>query len=100
MGTILVVSAPASAAGEVSLAQGRFISGSALGIDLDTLLSVDPAQAANTGSPAQVTDTHPLTVTALNGVPDRRSPRRPGTIATYHNVCAGALAQSRLRRTR
>lgn len=68
MGTIGGGFSPASAAGEVSLGQRRFISGSALGLDLDTVLSVDPAQAANTGSPAQVTDTHPLDVTALNAV--------------------------------
>ncbi len=68
MATILAVSPPASAAGEVSLGEGRFISGSALGIDLGTLLTVNPAQAANTGSPAQVTDLHPLSVAALNAV--------------------------------
>ncbi|WFR67529.1 choice-of-anchor G family protein [Curtobacterium flaccumfaciens] len=65
-GSILAAES-ASAAPVVSTADGRFLSGTALGINLDNILTVEPADATNTGG-AAVTDVHPLNVTALNAV--------------------------------
>ncbi|MBA8989458.1 LPXTG-motif cell wall-anchored protein [Curtobacterium pusillum] len=66
-GGSVLAAAPATAAPAASTSEGRFLSGSALGIDLDDILSVTPADAVNTGG-ATVTDVHPLDVTALNAV--------------------------------
>ncbi|WP_123679475.1 IPT/TIG domain-containing protein [Curtobacterium sp. PhB115] len=66
-GGSILAAAPAMAAPAASTGQGRFISGSALGLNLDDILTVTPADAVNTGG-AAVTDVHPLDVTALNAV--------------------------------
>ncbi|PZF53890.1 hypothetical protein DEJ23_14060 [Curtobacterium sp. MCSS17_008] len=67
VGGSVLAAAPAMAAPAASVGQGRFISGSALGINLDDILTVTPADARNTGG-ATVTDVHPLDATALNSV--------------------------------
>jgi len=66
-GGSVLAAAPATAAPAASVGQGRFLSGSALGLDLDDILTVTPADARNTGGET-VTDVHPLDVTALNAV--------------------------------
>ncbi|WP_396290266.1 choice-of-anchor G family protein [Curtobacterium sp. KT1] len=66
-GGSILAAAPAMAAPVASTAEGRFISGSALGLNLDDILTVTPADAVNTGGAAD-TDVHPLDVTALNAV--------------------------------
>jgi hypothetical protein len=66
-GGSILAAAPAMAAPVASTGQGRFLSGSALGLDLDDILAVTPADAVNTGG-ATDTDVHPLDVTALNAV--------------------------------
>ncbi|PCN48979.1 hypothetical protein Csp2054_05305, partial [Curtobacterium sp. 'Ferrero'] len=63
----MLAAAPATAAPAASVGQGRFLSGTALGLNLDDLLAVTPADARNTGG-ATDTDVHPLDVTALNAV--------------------------------
>lgn len=65
--TILVPATPAAAAGPVSQAEGRFLSGSAAGSELASLLAVNAATATNTGGPDSV-QTAPVGVTALNSV--------------------------------
>jgi len=66
-GGSILAATPATAASAASIGQGRFLSGSALGINLDDILTVTPADAVNAGG-ATVTDVHPLDVTALNAV--------------------------------
>ncbi|MBF4605921.1 choice-of-anchor G family protein [Curtobacterium sp. VKM Ac-1393] len=66
-GGSILAAAPATAAPVASTAQGRFVSGSALGVNLDDILTVTPANAVNSGG-ATDTDVHPLDVTALNAV--------------------------------
>ncbi|WP_248704796.1 choice-of-anchor G family protein [Curtobacterium sp. MWU13-2055] len=66
-GGSILAAAPATAAPVASTGQGRFLSGSALGLNLDDILTVTPADAVNTGG-ATDTDVHPLDVTALNAV--------------------------------
>jgi len=66
--TGVIVSTPGrvGAATPVSQATGDFLSGTALGVDLATLVSLQGAAATNTGSPATVEQAHPLDVTALS----------------------------------
>jgi hypothetical protein len=52
----------------VSQSRGWFLSGSALGVDLDDIVKLDDAAARNTGSPATVTELNPLGVTLLNSL--------------------------------
>lgn len=66
-GGSILAAAPATAAPVASTGQGRFLSGSALGVNLDDILTVTPANAVNSGG-ATDTDVHPLDVTALNAV--------------------------------
>uniref|UniRef100_UPI0017C689F2 choice-of-anchor G family protein n=1 Tax=Sporichthya sp. TaxID=65475 RepID=UPI0017C689F2 len=58
----------AAAATPVSQSRGWFLSGSALGVDLDDIVKLDDARAVNTGSPATVTQLNPLGVTLLNSL--------------------------------
>ena len=57
----------AQAATPVSEANGQFLSGSALGIDLNSIVSVQPATTTNVGGPAS-TVVNPLSVSALQAV--------------------------------
>lgn len=52
----------------VSWAMAQFLSGSVLGANLDTVASVEPAEAWNTGDDPTMTDKDPLTVKALDSV--------------------------------
>jgi hypothetical protein len=52
----------------VSWAQAQFLSGSIVGVDLDTVASVEPAEAWNDGSDPTMTDKDPLKVKALDAV--------------------------------
>lgn len=65
-------SAPAMAAegpeGHVSWAQAQFLSGAIAGVDLDTVASVEPAEAWSDGEGPTMTDKDPLAVKALNTV--------------------------------
>jgi hypothetical protein len=58
----------AGAVGEISQAKGDFLSGSALTVDLATLVALQGASAQNVGSPALVEQAHPLDVTALSAI--------------------------------
>ncbi len=77
LGVTTVVSAGAVVAGAgvanaadtpVSQSRGWFLSGSALGVDLDDIVELDSARAVNTGSPATVTQLNPLGATLLNSL--------------------------------
>lgn len=50
----------------VSWAEGRILSGSALGVNLDSIAAIQPAQAANYGNQPTQTSKDPLKVTALD----------------------------------
>jgi hypothetical protein len=52
----------------VSWAQAQFLSGSIVGVDLDTVASVEPAEAWNDGNDPTMTDKDPLKVKALDAV--------------------------------
>jgi hypothetical protein len=52
----------------ISQSKGIFLSGSALGVDLDSIVKINSAAAVNTGSPATVTQLNPLGVTLLNSL--------------------------------
>ncbi|MBM9467796.1 choice-of-anchor G family protein, partial [Nakamurella leprariae] len=67
-GTALVGMGVATAAGPVSQAEGRFLGGTVLGLDLDSVLTVAPATAVNPGEPDRVVSPNPLDVSALNAV--------------------------------
>jgi hypothetical protein len=64
----LAGAAPAMAAGPVSWAEGRILSGSVLGINLDDIAALQPAQAENNGSQATQTSKDPLDATVLDTV--------------------------------
>lgn len=77
LGVTTVVSAGAVVAGAgvaeaadkpVSQSTGVFLSGSALGVNLDDIVELDSAAARNTGSPATVSELNPLGVTLLNSL--------------------------------
>lgn len=61
-------SAAGAAAKPVSQGQGFFLSGTALGTDLDDLVKLKRATAVNDGSPATVSDLNPLSATLLNSL--------------------------------
>ncbi len=52
----------------VAFAQGQFLSGSLLGIDLDSIASVQAATAVHYGTGGTVTSKDPLAVTALDAI--------------------------------
>jgi len=52
----------------VAWAQAQFLSGSVAGVDLDTVASVEPAEAWNDGESPTMTDKDPLAVKALDTV--------------------------------
>jgi hypothetical protein len=61
--------APSDNTGDhVSWAQAQFLSGSIAGVDLDTVASVEPAEAWNDGDAPTMTDKDPLAVKALDAV--------------------------------
>jgi hypothetical protein len=66
----LAGAAPAMAADPdyVSWAQGQFLSGSLLGVDLNGVVSVEPAEAWSDGTGSTMTDKDPLKVKALDAV--------------------------------
>jgi len=66
IGGSVLAAAPATAAPAASIAEGRFLDGTALGLDLANVLLLQPAAATNTGQPAPVTQSTPLDVTVLN----------------------------------
>jgi hypothetical protein len=61
-------SAGAAEPDHVAWAQAQFLSGSVIGVDLDTIASVEPAEAWNDGGDPTMTDKDPLTVKALDAV--------------------------------
>jgi hypothetical protein len=66
IGGSVLAAAPAVAAPAASIGEGRFLDGTALGLDLGNVLLLQPAAATNTGQPAPVTQSTPLDVTVLN----------------------------------
>lgn len=67
-GAVQAAPSVASVPKPVSFAQGQFLSGSLLGIDLDSIAAVQAATAVNYGSGATMTSKDPLAVTALDTV--------------------------------
>ncbi len=61
-------SANAADPDHVSWAQAQFLSGTVIGVDLDTAASVEPAEAWNDGESPTMTDQDPLRVKALDAV--------------------------------
>ncbi|WP_191330423.1 IPT/TIG domain-containing protein [Frigoribacterium sp. ACAM 257] len=66
IGGSVLAAAPAMAAPAASTAEGRFLDGTALGLDLANVLLLQPAAATNTGQPAPATQSTPLDATLLN----------------------------------
>lgn len=60
--------AAADSGDHVSWAQAQFLSGSIAGVDLDTVASVEPAEAWNDGNDPTMTDKDPLAIKALDTV--------------------------------
>ncbi|HUR72897.1 MAG TPA: choice-of-anchor G family protein [Sporichthya sp.] len=60
--------AAGAATNPVSQSRGFFLSGSALGVNLDQIVKLQDARAVNTGSPAVVTQLNPLSATVLNSL--------------------------------
>ena len=67
LGGSVLAASPALAAPPASTGEGRFLGGSALGLDLDDLVVLETARAVNTGGDP-VTDVTPLDATVLNAV--------------------------------
>ncbi|ROS61333.1 IPT/TIG domain-containing protein [Frigoribacterium sp. PhB160] len=67
LGGSVLAASPALAAPPASTGEGRFLGGSALGLDLDDLVALETARAVNTGGDP-VTDVTPLDATVLNAV--------------------------------
>jgi hypothetical protein len=74
----------------VSWAQAQFLSGSIAGSDLETVASVEPAEAWNDGSDPTMTDKDPLAVNALDSV---QVGTGDSVQVTTDGVQAGALGQ-------
>ena len=66
IGGSVLAAAPATAAPAASIGEGRFLDGTALGLDLGLVLALQPASAVNTGQATPVTQSSPLDVTVLN----------------------------------
>jgi hypothetical protein len=67
IGGSVLAAAPAVAAPAASIGEGRFLGGTALGIDLDDIVALETARAVNTGG-GQVVDRAGLDATVLNAV--------------------------------
>jgi uncharacterized repeat protein (TIGR01451 family) len=66
--SIVILPTASVAAPAVSTAEGRFLSGQVLGLNLDTIAQLAAADAQNTTGGAPVIVQHPLDVTALQAV--------------------------------
>ena len=67
---VVIGGAGAAGAAEnpASQSRGWFLSGSALGTNLDNIVELQGARAVNTGSPAVVREVNPLSATLLNSI--------------------------------